>query len=41
MFLPETAPPIKVAGLNVYGAHVKLTGTEYADALAGSITYAE
>jgi threonine dehydratase len=34
VFLPATAPAVKVARLRAYGARVRLTGTEYADALA-------
>ncbi|POX44924.1 threonine/serine dehydratase [Streptomyces sp. Ru72] len=34
VFLPTTAPQVKVAKLRSYGADVRLTGTEYADALA-------
>ncbi|MGW1895114.1 threonine/serine dehydratase [Streptomyces sp. NPDC002004] len=35
VFLPETAPAVKIAGLRSYGADVRLTGSEYAEALAG------
>lgn len=41
VFLPATAPEFKVAKLRGYGAHVRLVGTEYADALAASIEYAQ
>ncbi|WP_441251524.1 threonine/serine dehydratase [Kitasatospora sp. McL0602] len=34
VFLPTTAPPVKVAKLRSYGAEVRLVGTEYAEALA-------
>ncbi|GAA3378106.1 threonine/serine dehydratase [Streptomyces sannanensis] len=34
VFVPETAPPVKVAKLRSYGADVRLAGTEYAEALA-------
>ncbi|MDX3453603.1 threonine/serine dehydratase [Streptomyces sp. ME02-8801-2C] len=34
VFLPATAPEVKVAKLRSYGADVRLTGTEYAEALA-------
>lgn len=33
VFLPETAPAVKVARLRAYGADVRLSGSEYADAL--------
>jgi threonine dehydratase len=41
VFLPATAPEFKVAKLRGYGAQVRLVGTEYADALAASIEYAQ
>lgn len=34
VFLPETAPQVKVARLRSYGAEVVLTGSEYAEAAA-------
>ncbi|MFE4019995.1 serine/threonine dehydratase [Streptomyces sp. NPDC059101] len=34
IFLPETAPEVKVAKLAAYGADVRLVGAEYAEALA-------
>ncbi|PAU45613.1 hypothetical protein CK936_28570 [Streptomyces albireticuli] len=34
VFLPETAPPVKAARLESYGAEVRLVGAEYAEALA-------
>jgi threonine dehydratase len=34
VFLPATAPAVKVARLRSYGADVRLAGTEYAEALA-------
>ncbi|WP_031087374.1 threonine/serine dehydratase [Streptomyces sp. NRRL WC-3549] len=34
VFLPATAPAVKVARLRGYGADVRLVGTEYAEALA-------
>ncbi|MFI1352440.1 threonine/serine dehydratase [Streptomyces sp. NPDC020898] len=34
VFLPATAPAVKVTKLRSYGADVRLTGTEYAEALA-------
>jgi threonine dehydratase len=40
VFLPATAPPVKVARLHGYGADVRLVGTEYADALAACAEYA-
>jgi threonine dehydratase len=33
VFVPETAPAVKVARLREYGADVRLVGTEYAEAL--------
>lgn len=33
IFVPETAPPVKVNKLRNYGAEVRLVGNEYADAL--------
>ena len=41
VFVPTTAPAFKVAKLRGYGAAVRMVGTEYADALAGSIEFAE
>ncbi|WP_171165002.1 threonine/serine dehydratase [Streptomyces sp. I05A-00742] len=40
VFVPETAPPVKVAGLRAYGADVRLVGTEYAVALAACEEFA-
>ncbi|MEY6566929.1 serine/threonine dehydratase [Streptomyces sp. PGLac3x] len=40
VFLPATAPAVKVDRLRRYGAEVRLTGTEYAEALAACETYA-
>ncbi|MEU2182294.1 threonine/serine dehydratase [Streptomyces thermolilacinus] len=40
VFLPESAPPVKVARLRGYGADVRLTGLEYADALQACRAYA-
>jgi threonine dehydratase len=40
VFVPTTAPAFKVAKLRGYGATVRQVGTEYADALAGSIEFA-
>jgi threonine dehydratase len=41
VFVPTNAPAFKVAKLHGYGATVRQVGTEYADALAGSIAFAE
>ncbi|MFD7893710.1 serine/threonine dehydratase [Streptomyces sp. NPDC059743] len=40
VFLPETAPPVKVARLRSYGAEVRLVGTRYAEALAACEEFA-
>lgn len=40
VFLPETAPAVKVSKLRGYGADVRLTGTEYAEALAACQDFA-
>ncbi|WP_378733364.1 threonine/serine dehydratase [Nocardia brasiliensis] len=40
VFLPTTAPKVKVDRLNSYGAEVRLIGTQYADALAASREFA-
>ncbi|GLF95240.1 threonine/serine dehydratase [Streptomyces yaizuensis] len=40
VFLPTTAPPVKVARLRAYGADVRLTGGEYAEALAACDDFA-
>ncbi|OAR24956.1 threonine dehydratase [Streptomyces sp. ERV7] len=40
VFLPATAPAVKVAGLRGFGADVRLVGTEYADALAACEDFA-
>jgi threonine dehydratase len=40
IFLPTTAPAVKVKRLQQYGAFVRLEGTQYADALAASRSYA-
>lgn len=40
VFLPATAPGVKVDRLRGYGADVRLVGTEYADALAACETFA-
>ncbi len=40
VFLPETAPAVKVARLRSYGAEVRQVGMEYADALAACQEFA-
>ncbi|MCL7381986.1 threonine/serine dehydratase [Streptomyces sp. 35G-GA-8] len=40
VFLPKTAPPVKVARLRSYGADVRLTGASYAEALAACQDFA-
>ncbi|GAA0442218.1 threonine/serine dehydratase [Streptomyces sp. NPDC046215] len=40
VFLPTTAPAVKVARLRGYGADVRMVGLEYADALAACETFA-
>lgn len=40
VFLPETAPPVKVAKLRALGADVRQAGTEYAEALEAARHYA-
>ncbi|MFE6053023.1 serine/threonine dehydratase [Kitasatospora sp. NPDC056446] len=40
VFLPETASPVKLARLRSYGADVRLTGREYAEALAACEEFA-
>ncbi|OAH13911.1 threonine/serine dehydratase [Streptomyces jeddahensis] len=40
VFLPATAPAVKVARLRSYGADVRLVGTEYAEALAACEDFA-
>ncbi|GAA2785292.1 threonine/serine dehydratase [Kitasatospora paracochleata] len=40
VFIPATAPAVKVAKLRGYGAEVRLVGTEYADALAACEEFA-
>ncbi|WP_280446373.1 threonine/serine dehydratase [Nocardia brasiliensis] len=40
VFLPATAPEVKVRRLHSYGATVHLVGTQYADALAASQDFA-
>ncbi|BDT96402.1 threonine dehydratase [Nocardia sputorum] len=41
VFLPATAPRVKVDRLTSYGADVRLVGTQYADALAASREFAD
>ncbi|MGV9973391.1 threonine/serine dehydratase [Nocardia beijingensis] len=41
VFLPTTAPRVKVDRLISYGADVRLVGTQYADALAASREFAD
>lgn len=40
VFLPTTAPAVKVARLRAYGADVRLVGAQYADALAACEQFA-
>lgn len=40
VFLPRTAPAVKVARLRSYGAQVRLVGSEYAEALAACADFA-
>ncbi|MFE9340903.1 serine/threonine dehydratase [Streptomyces sp. NPDC007063] len=40
VFLPETAPQVKVERLRAYGADVRLVGTEYADAATACEAFA-
>lgn len=41
VFVPETAPPVKVAKLAKLGARVAQVGREYADAYAAAVVHAE
>lgn len=41
VFLPETAPPVKIGRLRDYGAEVRLIGPEYKQALAACREFAE
>lgn len=41
VFVPETAPAVKVARIRAYGAEVRQVGSEYADAQLASVAYAE
>lgn len=40
VFVPTTAPPVKVARLRTYGADVRLVGTQYADAAEAAARFA-
>ena len=40
VFVPETAPPVKIQRIREYGADVRQTGTEYAEANEAAIDYA-
>jgi threonine dehydratase len=41
VFVPETAPAVKVDRLHAYGADVRLVGREYAEAHAAAVRFAE
>ncbi len=41
VFVPETAPPVKVAKLGKLGARVTQVGSEYAEAYAAAVLHAE
>lgn len=41
VFIPTNTPAFKVAKLRAYGATIRQVGSEYADALAGSIEFAQ
>jgi threonine dehydratase len=41
VFVPETAPPVKVERIRQYGAEVHHAGTEYAEASEAAIDYAK
>lgn len=41
VFVPETAPAVKVARLHAYGATVRLVGSEYAEAYAAAVGFAD
>ncbi|WP_431971062.1 threonine/serine dehydratase [Nocardia sp. bgisy134] len=41
VFVPATAPPVKIDKLRGYGADVRLVGEQYADALAACHAFAE
>ncbi len=40
VFVPETAPPVKIERIREYGADVKQVGSEYAEASEAAIEYA-
>lgn len=40
VFVPETAPPVKIERIREYGADVRQVGSEYADASEAAIEYA-
>ena len=40
VFVPETAPPVKIQRIQEYGAEVRQAGTEYAEANQAAIDYA-
>lgn len=40
VFVPESAPPVKVGRIRDYGAEAVLTGTRYADAYEAAVRYA-
>ena len=40
VFVPETAPAVKVARLRAYGATVRMVGSEYAEAYAAAVGFA-
>ena len=39
VFVPETAPPVKVARLREYGAQVRLVGEQYVDAYEAAVVF--
>lgn len=41
VFVPETAPAVKVERIRRYGAEVRLSGRNYAEAYAAAVTYAD
>jgi threonine dehydratase len=41
VFVPETTPAVKVDRLHAYGAAVRLVGSEYAEAYAAAVDFAE
>jgi threonine dehydratase len=40
VFVPETAPPVKIERIRTYGADVRQVGSEYAEASEAAIEYA-